>query len=72
MEHRETKLEEDKAYSLLGIFNVYILPIYGKGAASAFARLLEEFHKMQGCIKGLRLTDPRYNKDRIVDARAVY
>ena len=69
MEHRETKLEEDKSYSLLGIFNVYILPIYGEGAASAFARLLEEFHKMQGCINGLRLTDPRHDKDRIEDAK---
>ena len=26
IEHRQTKLEEDKAYSLLGIFDIYITP----------------------------------------------
>jgi hypothetical protein len=65
IEHRQTKLEEDKAYSLLGIFGVYILPIYGEGPASAHTRLLDEFHKMQKCIKDLRLSDPRDDKKRI-------
>lgn len=36
---RETKLEEDMAYSLLGIFDVFIPLIYGEGRASAFRRL---------------------------------
>ncbi|KAH8726133.1 heterokaryon incompatibility protein-domain-containing protein, partial [Phaeosphaeriaceae sp. PMI808] len=39
IEHRETKLEEDRAYSLLGIFGVYILPVYGEGKAKALDRL---------------------------------
>jgi hypothetical protein len=69
IEHRQTKLEEDKAYSLLGIFNVYILPIYGEGTASALARLLDEFHRMQKCIQDLRLTDPRDDKKRIEDTK---
>jgi hypothetical protein len=30
VEHRQTKLAEDKAYSLQGI-SAYILPIYGEG-----------------------------------------
>ncbi|KAH8674523.1 hypothetical protein BGZ60DRAFT_468818 [Tricladium varicosporioides] len=59
IEHRETKLEEDKVYSLLGIFDVYILPAYGEGTASA----------RQKCIQDLRLTDPRDDKKRIEDTK---
>ena len=40
-EKRVTKREEDKAYSLLGIFGVYIPLIYGEGA-NAFRRLRKE------------------------------
>ena len=69
IEHRQTKLEEDKAYSLLGIFDVYILPIYGEGAASALARLLDEFYKVQKCIQDLHLTDPRDDMKRIEDTK---
>jgi hypothetical protein len=69
IEHRQTKLEEDKAYSLLGIFDVYILLIYGEGAASALARLKDEFDKMQKCIQELHLTDPRDDKKRIEDTK---
>ncbi|PQE29352.1 hypothetical protein CJF30_00011350 [Rutstroemia sp. NJR-2017a BBW] len=69
IQHRQTKLEEDKAYSLLGIFDVYILPIYGEGLASAHTRLLDEFHKMQKCIQDLRLSDPRDDKKRIEDTK---
>jgi hypothetical protein len=38
---RQTKREEDKAYSLLGIFGVYMPLIYGEGA-NAFHRLQKE------------------------------
>ncbi|KAM3066457.1 hypothetical protein ACMFMG_012043 [Clarireedia jacksonii] len=69
IQHRQTTLEEDKAYSLLGIFDVYILPIYGEGLASAHARLLDEFHKMQKCIQDLRLSNPRNDKKRIEDTK---
>ena len=69
IQHRQTKLEEDKAYSLLGIFDVYILPIYGEGPASAHARLLDEFHNIQKCIQDLRLSDPRDDKKRIEDTK---
>jgi hypothetical protein len=37
--------EEDIAYSLLGIFNVYIPLIYGERKESAFKRLREEIDK---------------------------
>jgi hypothetical protein len=36
---RETKREEDAAYSLLGLFGVHLPPIYGEGRSNAFDRL---------------------------------
>jgi len=44
-EKRETTRTEDKAYSLLGIFNVYMPLIYGKGREKALRRLWEEIDK---------------------------
>jgi hypothetical protein len=40
---RETKREEDKAYSLLGIFDISIPVIYGEGKENAFRRLNREW-----------------------------
>ena len=42
---RETKRKEDKAYSLLGIFDVYMPLMYGEGD-NAFSRLKEEVEKI--------------------------
>ncbi|KAF2688292.1 HET-domain-containing protein [Lentithecium fluviatile CBS 122367] len=69
IEHRQTKLEEDRAYSLLGIFGVYVAPIYGEGTASAFQRLREEIGKLEQCMQDLHLTDPRDDKKRIEDTK---
>ncbi|KAN0077370.1 hypothetical protein V8E54_005674 [Elaphomyces granulatus] len=44
-EKRDTTREEDKAYSLLGIFDVYIPLIYGEGRENAIKRLREEIDK---------------------------
>lgn len=44
---RQTKKKEDKAYCLLGIFNVYIPLIYGE-QDHAFVRLQEEIDKRFG------------------------
>jgi hypothetical protein len=44
-ECRETTYEEDKAYSLLGIFDVYIPLIYGEGKDRALTRLREGIDK---------------------------
>ncbi|KAN0077448.1 HET domain containing protein [Elaphomyces granulatus] len=44
-ENRETTRKEDKAYSLLGIFNVYMPLIYGEGRENAFQRLREKIDK---------------------------
>jgi hypothetical protein len=69
IEHRQTKLEEDKAYSLLGIFDVYIPPLYGEGTARAFKRLMDEIDKLEKCMQDLRLTDPRDDKKRIEETK---
>jgi hypothetical protein len=42
---RQTTKEEDKAYSLLGIFEVHMPLIYGEGQRNAFRRLREEIDK---------------------------
>jgi hypothetical protein len=42
--NRNTKRKEDKAYCLMGIFNVFIPLIYGEGG-NAFRRLEEEIYK---------------------------
>ncbi|KAH7033954.1 beta transducin-like protein HET-E2C [Macrophomina phaseolina] len=68
-EHRQTKHEEDKAYSLLGIFGVYISPIYGEGTGRAFGRLHHEIEKLGRCIQDLYLTDPQDDKKRIEDTK---
>lgn len=44
-EKRKTTRKEDMAYSLLGIFNVYMPLIYGEGKDHAFIRLREEIDK---------------------------
>jgi hypothetical protein len=44
-EKRRTTREEDKAYSLLGIFDVHMPLIYGEGREKAFKRLREEIDK---------------------------
>jgi hypothetical protein len=41
--------KEDKAYSLLGIFSIYMSLIYGEGEENVFKRLREEIDKL---IKG--------------------
>lgn len=68
-EHRQTKLEEDKAYSLLGIFGVYIPPIYGEGIGGAFRRLQDEINKLEKCTQDLHLTDSWHDKARIEETK---
>lgn len=43
MDKRQTKLKEDMAYSLLGIFDVNMVLIYGEGQDKALARLKREY-----------------------------
>jgi hypothetical protein len=46
---RKTKKPEDKAYSLLGVCGVSMIPIYGEGRDNAMARLRK---KIEGVAKG--------------------
>lgn len=41
-ENRQTTRGEDKAYSLLGMFGIYLPPIYGEGREHAFKWLKKE------------------------------
>jgi hypothetical protein len=69
---RETTREEDKAYSLLGIFDIYMPLIYGEGGENAFKRLrtsIQMANEDQECIQHLRLTDPRDDKKRIEETK---
>jgi NACHT domain/Heterokaryon incompatibility protein (HET) len=71
-ERRLTKLEEDKAYSLLGMFEIYMPLIYGEGEENAFKRLrtsIQMVKEDQECIQHLRLTDPRDDKNRIEETK---
>jgi Heterokaryon incompatibility protein (HET) len=47
--HRKTKRQEDTAYSLFGIFNVHMAPLYGEGRENAFVRLREEIGRSSKC-----------------------
>jgi hypothetical protein len=49
-ESRETTREEDWAYSLLGIFGVFIPPIYGEGKENAVRRLRSEVRSTLGKV----------------------
>jgi hypothetical protein len=44
---RQTTREEDMAYSLLGIFDVYLPLIYGEGRANAVGRLQEAIDRKE-------------------------
>jgi hypothetical protein len=48
---RETKKQEDKAYSLLGIFNIHMPLIYGEGEQKALSRLRREINLQLGISK---------------------
>ena len=45
-ERRNTTIEEDEAYCLIGIFDVSMVPNYGERRDQAFRRLEEEIHRL--------------------------
>ncbi|KAH8745713.1 NACHT domain-containing protein [Hyaloscypha sp. PMI_1271] len=67
MDRRQTTLEVDRVYSLLGILDVKIHPFKDTEAATAFGRLREVIDKRRICLQDLRLTDPCDDKKRIED-----
>ncbi|KAJ4293464.1 hypothetical protein N0V90_008747 [Kalmusia sp. IMI 367209] len=51
-ERRQTKYKEDKVYSLLGIFGIFMLPNYGEGEENAFKRLQKELKESPAELTG--------------------
>jgi hypothetical protein len=45
-EHRNTTIEEDAVYCLIGIFDISMVPNYGERRDQAFRRLEEEIHRL--------------------------
>lgn len=52
--NRRTTIDEDQAYCLLGIFDVYLPLIYGEGKANAFRRLRKEIRESGGRCRIVR------------------
>lgn len=52
---RKTTREEDMAYSLLGIFNIHILLLYGEGKEKALKRLQKEIKESLGDVAAVTL-----------------
>lgn len=80
IEKRKTTREEDRAYSLFGIFDVQLPLLYGEGERKAFRRLREEIVKVSNteptldeadtrCLADLCITNPRHDKKRIETAK---
>ncbi|KAM7209892.1 NACHT domain containing protein [Rhypophila decipiens] len=80
IEKRKTTREEDRAYSLFGIFDVQLPLLYGEGEVKAFRRLWEEIIKSSNtkptmdaadtrCLGDLYITNPRHDKQRIEAAK---
>ncbi|KAM7209927.1 Vegetative incompatibility protein HET-E-1 [Rhypophila decipiens] len=72
IEKRNTNYEEDKVYSLFGIFDVHIPILYGEGKEKAFDRLREKINKNSQRLARLwpaHPLDPRDQKKRIELAR---
>jgi hypothetical protein len=68
-QNRHTKLEEDAAYSLSGIFDLDIAPVYGEGGKEAFRRLHNKIREQEECLRDLYATDPRKDKKRIEETK---
>jgi hypothetical protein len=68
-QNRRTKIKEDAAYSLSGIFDVDMAPVYGEGAEQAFRRLHDKIREQEDCLRDLCATNPRNDKKRIEDTK---
>ncbi|KAJ4295113.1 hypothetical protein N0V90_007122 [Kalmusia sp. IMI 367209] len=70
---RETKREEDAAYSLLGIFNVHMPLIYGEGKENASKRLekqiRESLEDAKGTLGQCVERNSRYQEEKLIKIR---
>ncbi|KAF2823744.1 hypothetical protein CC86DRAFT_354984 [Ophiobolus disseminans] len=70
---RLTKREEDSAYALLGLFGVFMSPIYGEGKTHAMKRLRETIQQAEGkaerdLMKSLQFDQMSLRETNIKDA----
>ncbi|EUC35949.1 hypothetical protein COCCADRAFT_2965 [Bipolaris zeicola 26-R-13] len=72
---RRTTRKEDRAYSLLGIFGIYMPLIYGEGEDNAFRRLQEEINKplngRQRKMDSLSIVDASTTTIRLIDTTSI-
>ncbi|RDW82406.1 hypothetical protein BP6252_03518 [Coleophoma cylindrospora] len=61
-ETRTTKKEEDKAYSLFGLFDIHMSLLYGEGEQKALDRLKDEVLKQGKKRQREEISDINYNK----------
>jgi WD40 repeat protein len=66
---RQTKLEEDRVYSMEGFFGIDLAPIHGIGYQEAFRRLQEEIKLLSACVRDLYVTNTRDDKHRIQETK---
>ncbi|KAF2837292.1 hypothetical protein M501DRAFT_1006787 [Patellaria atrata CBS 101060] len=64
-DNRQTKREEDMAYSLMGIFEIHIPLIYGEGEENAFTRLSDAIEKSSNNTHRLHRTKDQTNRPRV-------
>jgi len=69
VKNRNTTKEEDRAYCLIGIFDVQMNHMYGEGEDKVFERLQEEINKHNSYLVNLQFTDLNLDKKRIEDAK---
>lgn len=69
IEHRTTKIAEDRAYALMGILGITLSPIYGEGESKAMTRIHDEVEKLNRYLQDLRPSDPRDDKKRLEDTK---
>ncbi len=67
--YRQTTRDEDRAYSLLGIFDVNMPMLYGEGGVKAFFRLQEEIMKVTNDLTLFAWTTQLENRK---DLKALY
>jgi hypothetical protein len=65
-EHRQTRLPQDRAYSLMGILGVQVPgELYNKGENRAWDELIDKTEKLEACLCSICPTDPYDEMDRI-------
>jgi len=71
MHGRQTSLEEDMAYSLLGILGVHLPLIYGESRQAAMDRLMDQARRIQGQRTQAKSLDWRTGPEKLLTERGI-